>query len=195
MNANDRPELDATAAEEQLEIVQLALRRAGHEQRPAPVTYLAWGVTSFLFNLAYVPAVAAHSGAIFFAAEIVMVVAYLLTIYEYAAMRRARTTSLDQQALIVFAVVTTVLWILKLVWYSDGLVGGAAFALMWSLGFSIALLVHGAGPMRPLLYGGLVILAAVFVASLAPTTFAVALAVGNLLGLAGPGAYFLLRRR
>ena len=195
MNVNDRPELDATAAQEQLDIVQHALRRAGHEPRPAPVTYLAWGVTSFLFNLAYVPALAAQNGAIFFAAEIVMVVAYLLTIYEYAVMRRARTTSVDQQALIVFAVVTTVLWILKLVWYSDGLVGGAAFALMWSLGFAIALIVHGAGPMRPLLAGGLVILAAVFVASLAPATFAVALAVGNLLGLAGPGVYFLLRRR
>jgi hypothetical protein len=185
---------DAREAAAQLGMVQTILERAGRSQRPTPFTYVSWGLASAAFNLVYVPALAPFQVALYNASEVLTVIAYVLTVVEFVRTRRNRATVMDRQALAVFAGVTTVLWTLKWIWFTNGLVGGVPFAFMWSLGFAFALVVHGIGPLRPLLVGGLIMVAGVFVASILPAHIALVLALGNLFGLAGPGTYFLLRR-
>lgn len=185
---------DAREAAAQLGLVQTILERAGRSQRPTPLTYVSWGIASAAFNLVYVPAFRAHQVALYEASEVLTVIAYVLTVVEFLRTRRNRATVMDRQALAVFAGVTTVLWTLKWIWFTNGLVGGLAFAFMWSLGFAFALVVHGIGPLRPLLVGGLVMVAGVFVASVFPAHIALVLALANFAGLAGPGIYFLFRR-
>ncbi len=183
----------AVQARERLHMIDAILERSGRAQRPLPGTYVAWGLTGALFNAAYVPAFSALSSVFTTSGEICTGIAYLLTALEYTRARRLRQTPMDRQALAVFAGVTTTLWVLKWIWLSNGLVDGVAFSLMWSLGFAIALLVHGSGPMRALSLGGVVLLICVFVASFVPSSMALVLMIGNLLGVAGPGVYFALR--
>lgn len=194
MDEAGRTSAEEYDAREQLTLVQSILERAGRTQRPLPVTYMAWGCTSALFNLAYVPSLSAMQDRLLLVAQVMLIAAYALTLWEFVKWRRLRATMLDRQAIVVFAVVTTVLWTLKYIWFSNGLVGGVAFAFMWSLGFAISLIVHGAGPMRPLFVGGWLLLASVYVASFMPHEMALILAVGNLLGVAGPGLYFTVKR-
>ena len=185
---------DALEAQAQLGIVDSVLERAGRSQRPTPLTYVSWGLASASFNVVYIPAFEPVQVPLYHLSEVLTVVAYVLTVFEFVRTRRSRATTRDRQALAVFAGITTVLWLLKYIWFAHGLVSGVAFAFMWSLGFAISLIVYGIGPLRPLLVGGLIIVASVFVASLVPSQLALALALGNVLGLAGPGFYFLVRR-
>lgn len=194
MNEAGRTPAEDYDAREHLTLVQSILERAGRTQRPLPATYMAWGCTSALFNLAYVPSLAGLQNNVLLAAEVLMIAAYVLTVWEFIKGRQVRATMLDRQAIVIFAVVTTVLWTLKYIWFGNGLVGGVAFAFMWSLGFAISLIVHGAGPMRPLFVGGWLLLASVYAASFFPHDMALILAVGNLLGVAGPGLYFTVKR-
>lgn len=188
------PEVNAESAREQLGLVRSVLEHAGKRQRPAPFTYIAWGLASAIYYLAYTPSLASNSDTLVTIAELLTVVAYGLTIGEFFRARRERATMLDRQALAVFAGVTTVLWTLKILWSSSNLVDGPAFGIMWTLGFAIALLVHGSGPLRPLLVGGILLVVAVVVGSLAPVHLTLTLAIGNFIGIAGPGLYFLVRR-
>ena len=172
------------------------LRRADRAASPVPWTYIAWGLVG--------PAYYAPWFKLFPAADPVLApslglmlagAATALTIVDFARVGRDRVTYLDRQAFATFALVTTLLWSLKAVWFGTGLVGGAAYALIWSLGLAIPLIVLGLGGVRPLLAGGLVLVAAIVAASFARTYLGDILAVGNLLGIAGPGVWYLVRRR
>jgi hypothetical protein len=191
--SNKQREEEMNSAE-QLDAIESILERAGKQQPATPLTYLAWGIAGGLYNLAYFGAFYHDQVLITKIAVIVTVIAYAMTILEYARLRRLRSTAFQRQAVMIFGGITTIMWLLKILWLSSSLISGAAFALMWSLGFTIALLVLGIGPMRPLAVGGLALLACIILASAFPENLALLLAIGNLLGLCGPGVYFLVRK-
>ena len=66
---------------------------------------------------------------------------------------------------------------------------------MWSVGIATALIVHGAGPVRELMYGGCVLFAAVFPAEFEAQYAALMFAVGNFCTLVVPGFFLLATRR
>ena len=192
ITTNDDPDRDV--ALEHLTLIERILDRADRGPRPMPFTFIAWGLTSAAFNLAYVPGLPVSPQAVFSGAEVVMVFAYILTFWEFVSARRRRSSDADVQVLVVFAGMTTVLWVLKWIWLEQQLISGLAFSFMWSLGFAIALLVYGTDRVRPLQIGGITLVCSVFAASLMPSNHSILLAVGGLIGIMGPGIYFLRRR-
>ncbi len=185
---------DLAMARDHLVTVQTILERSSRIARPTPYTYIAWSLTSVAYYLGNVGALAAYQTLIFTVAFVLTLIAYALTLIEYVAVRRSHVTTFERQAIFAFAAITTFLWILKLVWYANDLIDGRAYGLLWSSGFAVALCVVGIGPMRPLLYGGLVLAASLLVGGLYPGQLPLILALGNLLGIGGPGVYFLIHR-
>lgn len=194
VNDTDLTPDDRDEAREHLRMVNSILDRAGRSARPFPSTYVAWGLTGTLFNLAYAQSLSAFSTQLAIAGEAMTVIAYILTAVEFVRAQRTRTTLLDRQAILLFAGITTVLWVLKWIWFSNNVVDGVAFSFMWSLGFAIALIIYGAGPMRPLFVGGCILIAGVFAASFMPGWMPLILAIANFAGVAGPGVYFAIKR-
>lgn len=180
---------------EALSLVDDILRRADRRLTPVPWTYIVWGCVGPLYYAPYFRVVPALPEAL---AQnlglLATVVAIALSIWEFRRATTQRLSYLDRQAFATFAFVTTLLWTLKIVWNGGTLVSGTAFALIWSLGFAIALVIVGFGGGRPLLAGGCVLLAAIFAGSLYPFALADILAAGNLVGIAGTGVWYLTRR-
>lgn len=176
---------------EQIDIVERGLARAGRLQRAVPLTYILWGLLGTVFNAAYLPVpwIVAHRDGLFTFGDALTIVAIAATWIEYWITTRDRRTALDGQGLLIFGVVTNVLWIVKGPLLADGAVSGLAYAFTYTLGIAIALVVHGAGPLRPLMYGGVLLLGCVIFAALHPAFASAAFAAGNYCGLVIPGVY------
>ena len=185
---------DEATAREHLVTVQSILERTGRISRPTPYTYLIWALTSATYYIGYWHAARAYQSTLFLAANLLLILAYVMTIVEFIGSLRAHTTSTERQALFAFACITTFLWVLKFVWYDNNLIDGRAYALLWSSGFAVSLGVLGVGPMRPLRYGGMVVALSMLVGGRVPNDLSLVLALGNLLGVGGPGIYFLVQR-
>jgi hypothetical protein len=179
-----------------LETTAEILRRADRAASPVPWTYIAWGLVGPAYYAPWFKLFPAADATLAPSLGLLLAgAATALTVVEFARVGRDRVTYLDRQAFATFALVTTLLWSLKALWFGSGLIGGEAYAIVWSLGLAIPLIVLGLGGVRPLLAGGLVLVAAIVAGSFARTYLADILAAGNLLGIAGPGAWYLARRR
>ncbi len=187
--------MSKTTADQHLSVVQHILERSGRAQRPTPYTYLIWALASAVAYLGYVPQLAAHEVLLFNLGDLLLLAAYALTAWEFFRLLRDRVTTLDRQALFAFAGVTLFVGVMKIVWYAHGIMIGADYGIAWSMGFALSLILLGIGPMRPLLIGGLALTASIIIGSLYINELALVLAIGSLLGIGGPGLYFLMRRR
>lgn len=181
-------------AREQIGLIERALAKAGRKQRPVPLTYLLWGLVGTAFNMAYIPIpwIAARQAELFMLGDVLTVLGIMTTALEYWNATRDRRTALDLQGLAIFGVVTNVLWLLKFPLLSAGVVNGIAYAFIWSIGIAIALVVHGSGPLRPLMYGGCFLLGCVVFAALHPAYMSIAFTLGNYGALVVPGMWMLV---
>lgn len=187
----------ADHAREQIDIVERALARAGKSQRAVPLTYIAWGLVGTLFNLIFVPWpwIQLHQRTLAMAGDMLSLATLLVTAIEYWNATRDRRTTMDLQSLTIFGVVCNLLWILKFPLFMHHAVSGLAYAFIYSTGIAIALVVHGAGPMRPLMYGGAFLFAAVMFAGMHPEYASLSFAVGNYVALVVPGTYLSFARK
>jgi len=186
--------LDAKEAEEHLNLIDDVLTRSERRFHPAPFAYIAWGLVGTCYYLEYVSALGALVEAIGWAGLGLTVIAIATSVWSYSASIRDRYTMLDRQAFAMFAGVSIVMIALKFVWNQSDLVSGSAYALFWSFGFALPLIMLGVAGQRVLLAGGIVLFAGIFAGSLVPTDLSTILAIANLLGITGPGVYMLLRR-
>lgn len=187
----------ADHAREQIGIVERALARAGKAQRAVPLTYIVWGLTGTLWNLLYIPSpwIAAHRDALMTLGDLFTVGALLVTGIEYWHATIDRRTTMDVQSLTIFGIVCNLLWILKFPLLGNGTIDGLAYAFLYSTGIATALLIHGAGPMRPLAYGGAFLFAAVIFAGMHPAYASLSFAIGNYCALVVPGVYLAFASR
>jgi len=182
---------------QQVDIVERALAKIGKVQRPVPFTYAAWGLVGTVFNLAYAPwqLIAAHQDAFFLLGDILTVAAVAITGIEYFRATMDRRTAMDVQSLATFGLVANVLWIVKIPLMASGAVSGLAYGFIYSMGIAIALVVHGAGPTRPLMYGGIFLLGATVFASMHVQYASYAFSIGNFVALVVPALYLAFAAR
>ncbi len=113
----------------------------------------------------------------------------------WAASRQAdgRETAADSQAGVTFAAAFGVILLLNLT-AQHSVIPARAMSLFWSGGLSIALLIVGLQASRPLLMGGVALLAASALAGFTPAWFHGTLALGWIAGMAVPAIVLWTRR-
>jgi len=187
--------VDAREAQEHLTLVEGILRRNERRLHPAPFAYISWALSGACFYGGYVPGVPPSTASLLFRIGIALsFVALGVSIWAYRVAVSDRYSMLDRQAFAAFAGITLFMIVMKQVWSSNGLVSGPAFALLWTFGFAVSLLLIGSAGQRALFLGGLALFAGLVVGSVVPSALSLSLLVASLLGIGGPGVYALLRR-
>ena len=187
--------MEANEAHEHLTLVEGILRRNERQLHAAPFAYIFWAVSGACFYAGYLSGVSPSAASLLFRAGIALSVAALVvSVWAYRVAISDRYSMLDRQAFSALAGITFFMIVMKQVWWSNGLVTGAAFALLWTFGFAVSLLLIGSAGQRALLFGGLILFAGLIIGSIVPQALAISLLVANLAGIGGPGVYALLRR-
>lgn len=107
-------------------------------------------------------------------------------------MASGRSTPVDRQASVVFAVILGWLGVLSILSGINGFISERAICLLWNAGVSMALLILGLQASRALTAGGVVLLASVLAANFDPAGFYLWLALGVLFGVVAPGVSFAI---
>ena len=186
--------MDASESRDHLQLIDGILRAADRSLHMPPATLIAWGLFGAIVNGLHQATVSGFTvpGDQFLHLPM-MAVAMGVSVWAAGRDTGGRRTLVDTQAGVVFSVVFGVL-ILVNVSAQHTVVPLRAMALFWSAGFSIALLVVGIQASRPLLGGGVAMVAASITASLVPSWFDGILALGWAIGLAGPGLALALEK-
>src|SRR5262245_29544341 len=95
-------------------------------------------------------------------------------------MASGRSTALDRQASVVFAVILGWLGVLSILSGIGEVISERVMCLLWNAGVSMALLILGLQASPAMTAGGLVLLASVLVATFDPGRFYLWLSVGML---------------
>ena len=186
--------MNKTTARDELAMLQRILHVADRRLHIPPLVLVTWGLCAAIVN-------AVHQGrALGFPVPSdasfhlpLMLVAIALTIWAARRYETQRETLVDSHAGITFGVAFTVALLLNLT-AQRTVLPAPAMALFWSGSISIALLVVGIQASRPLLAGGIALLAASVLAVFVPGWFSGTLALGWLAGLAVPGIVLWNRR-
>ena len=182
--------MDAMAAREHLALIDRIFRTADRTLHLPPMTLITWGVFGMIIHGLHQARafglVVPSDGLIQLP---LMLAAIGVTVW---AERRsdARETLVDSHAGVTFGVVIAVLLIVNFT-AQHTVVPFRAMALFWTAGFSIALLVVGIQASRPILCGGVAMVAAVAIASFVPAWFSGILALGWVGGFVAPGIVLL----
>ncbi len=186
--------MDTVAARAQLAAIDRIVSAADRSLHLPPVIFVVWGLVGVTIN-------GLHQAQAFglpvppdqFVHLPMILAAVALTTWVERRRSDARQTVVDSVAGLTFAAVFAVLLVVN-VTAQHVVVPAAAMALFWSAGFSIALLVVGLQASRPLLVGGVALLAATGVAGLVPPWFHGTLALGWAAGFVLPGLVLFGRR-
>ena len=186
--------MNNSTARDDLAVVERILHVADRRLHIPPLILVTWGLFAAIIN-------AVHQGrALGFAVPSdasfhvpLMLFAIGLTIWAARRHEAERETQVDSQAGMTFGVAFAVALILN-VTAQHTVIPVTAMSLFWSGSISIALLVVGIQASRPLLAGGIALLAASALASFVPAWFSGTLALGWLAGLVVPGFVLWLRR-
>ena len=184
--------MDATEARDHLQWIDGILRTADRTLHLPPATLIAWGLFGAIVNAMH----QARASGIEVPRDGVvqlpmMIAAIVVSVWAASRQPVGRKTLVDSHAGTVFSVVFAVLLAVNMA-AQDRVVPLRAMALFWCVGFSIAMLVIGIQASRPLWVGGLIMVVAGIVASLAPAWFDGILALGWMLGFVGPGVVLAL---
>jgi hypothetical protein len=184
--------MDTAEARDHLQWVDEIVRLADRHLHFPPVTLVAWGLFGAIVNAVQW---ARASGFDMPADGVVqpplMLVALGVTISAAWRVPTGRRTLVDSYAGTVFVVVFGVLLILN-VTAQHTVVPPKAMGLFWSAGLSMALLIVGLQASRPLLAGGVALLAVSVAACLVPRWFEALSALAWLVGLVVPGVVLAL---
>jgi hypothetical protein len=179
--------MDAIEARDHLQWIDGILRTADRSLHLPPATLIAWGLFGAIVNALHQARASGFTvppdGHLHLP---MMIAAMVVSVWAASRSQVGRKTLADAHAGTVFSVVFAVLLTVNLA-AQDTVVPLKAMALFWCAGFSIALLVIGIQASRPLWVGGVIMIAAVVVASLIPDWFDGILALGWAFGFVGPG--------
>jgi hypothetical protein len=186
--------MDPFEARDHLNMVDGILRNADRTLHFPPLVLVAWGLFGAAVNASH----QARSSGMAFPPDWTwhlpsLVLLGILSVWTSRRGYENRQTLIDQSSAFVFLVVFAVLFAVSVA--AHDIIPARASALFWSAGFSTALLIVGLQASRPLLIGGIALLAACVAACLIPGWFDGLLALGWAIGFAGSGILLALLRR
>lgn len=186
--------MDSTQARDHLQWVDGIVRVADRHLHLAPATLIAWG----LFGMTVNAVQQARSSGLSVPDDQVfhlplMLLAVGVSVWGARRVPVGRRTLVDSYAGTVFLVIFGVLLIVNLT-AQNTVVPPRAMGLFWSVGISMAMLIVGLQTSRPLLGGGVALLAASVAACFVPGWFDGLSALGWVLGLIVPGVVLALDR-
>lgn len=185
--------MNSSQARDHLAYVDNILRTADRSLHVSPLIFVVWGLVATIINgvqQARASGVAVPRDSTIQAPMFLL--AILVTIWLSLRARGQRETLIDRQAGVVFGVVLLVLAIASFT-AQHTVIPSLGIALFWSFGLSMALLIVGIQASRPLLLGGVALIAASVVACFAPGWFSGILALGWMTGMVVPGVNLALR--
>jgi len=188
------PDMNKTTAHDDLAVVDRILHAADRTLHLPPLILVTWGLCAAIINGVHqgremgfaVPPDASFHVAL-------MMLAIGVTVWASDRHGAERETQVDSQAGITFGVALGVALLLN-VTAQGTVIPARAMSLFWTGSFSIALLVVGIQASRPLMLGGVALLAASVIAGFVPLWFSGTLALGWLAGLVVPGVVLWSRR-
>lgn len=186
--------MNKSTAHDDLAVVDRILHVTDRTLHIPPLILVTWGLCAAIIN-------GVHQGrALGFPVPsdasfhvVLMLVAIGITVWTASRHDAERETRVDSQAGITFGVALAVALLLNLT-AQHTVIPARAMSLFWSGSISIALLVVGIQASRPLMAGGMALVAASAVAGFVPAWFSGTLAVGWLAGLVVPGIVLWSRR-
>ena len=179
--------MNVSEAKSDLGVLDNIIRTADRTLHMSPLVLIAWGLVGTLINgLHQARAVGLTVPPDQLVALPVIAVALAATLWSGKSTQSERRTLMDAHAGVVFLVVAVVLLLVN-VTAQGTIVPHQAMGLFWSAGFGMAALIVGLQSSRPLLFGGIAVIASCVVASLVPEWFGGLLALGWLAGFVVPG--------
>ena len=186
--------MNKSTAHDDLAVVDRILHAADRTLHIPPLILVTWGLCAAIINTVHqgrelgfrVPADASFH-------VILMLLAIGITAWAASRQKAQRETRVDAQAGVTFGVALGVALLLNLT-AQHTVMPARAMSLFWTGSISIALLVVGIQASRPLMAGGLALLAASALAGFVPAWFSGTLALGWLAGLVVPGIVLWSRR-
>lgn len=179
--------MDTIQARDHLDSVATIVRTADRSLHVPPWVFVVWGLFATTINALKQ---ARDSGVAIPGDSMIQLPLLLLaagaTVWLSWRSSDQRETLIDRHTGVVFSVVFAVLLIANLT-LQHRMVPYEAMAVFWSLGFAIALLIVGFEASRPLLFGGVALLAAAVATAWAPGWFNGLLAAGWFAGMVVPG--------
>ena len=186
--------MDTSTARSDLALVDRILRSADRSLNVAPLVFLTWGLFAAIVNgVAQARAVGLPVPSDGSFQLPLMLLAIGISVWAAHRHDTGRETQIDSQAGITFGVAFGVLLLLN-VTAQHRVIPGDGMSLFWAGGMSIALLVVGLQASRPLLIGGIALLAAAVVSSFVPAWFHGTLVLGWVAGLVVPAIVIWARR-
>ena len=187
--------MDESTARSDLALVDRILQVADRRLNVPPLIFLTWGLYGAIVNgvqqareagLPVPPDGSFHLP--------LMRLAVGISLWVGRRESTARETQADSQAGIAFGVAFGVLLLLTLT-AQHVVIPARAMSVFWAGGMSIALLVVGVQASRPLLVGGIALVAASVLAGFVPAWFHGTLAVGWIAGMVVPAVVLWSRRK
>ena len=186
--------MDTSQARDHLDSVATIVRNADRRLHAPAWVFVIWGLFGATVNTLQ----QARTSGIDLPGDSVLqipllLVAIAITVGLSLRAERRRETMVDRQIGILFSVVFAVMLLASLT-LQHSVVPYEAMAVFWGLGFAIALIVTGLETSRPLLAGGLVLLAACIATAWLPDFFSGLLALGWFAGMVLPGIVLARKR-
>ena len=186
--------MNKSTAHDDLAVVDRILHAADRTLHIPPLVLVTWGLCAAIINAVHQGRVLGFpvpSDASFHV--VLMLLAIGITVWASRRHDAERETQVDSQAGITFGVALAVALLLN-VTAQDTVIPARAMPLFWAGSISIALIVVGIQASRPLMVGGMALLAASALAGFIPGWFSGTLALGWLAGLVVPGILLWSRR-
>lgn len=186
--------MDPRQAGEHLDAAAAILRVADRDLHVSPWIFVVWGFFGFSAHAAAVARAAGLALPSDGALHPPLLLAAILATIALTARDARRETLTDRHAGTVFGVVFGVLLVANFAG-QHVVIPYRAMALFWGFGLAMALLIVGLQASRPLLVGGLALLAASVAACRVVGAFHLLLATGWLAGMILPGLALAWRSR
>ena len=179
--------MDTTEARDHLDSVATIVRNADRRLHAPPWVFIIWGLFAVTINaLQQARAVGIDLPSDSVLQLPLLLAAIGLTVGLSLRAETSRETLIDRQTGILFSVVFAVMLVASFT-LQHRVVPYEAMGVFWGLGFAIALIVAGLEASRPLLAGGLALLAACIATAWFPGFFNGLLALGWFAGMVLPG--------
>lgn len=186
--------MDSSQARDQLESVATIVRNTDRRLHVPAWVFIIWGLFGTTINALQ----QARAWGIALPGDSVLQLPLLLLAIGLTAVLSLRTepgreTLVDRQTGTLFSVVFAVMLLASFT-LQHRVVPYEAMGVFWGLGFAIALIVAGLEASRPLLAGGLALLAACVATAWLPGFFNALLALGWFAGMVLPGIVLARQR-
>jgi len=185
--------MDSSQARDHLESVATILRTADRSLNVQPWIFVIWGLFGATVNALQQARQSGVAVAGDSTIQLPLLLAAIAATVVVSLRSAGRETLIDRHAGVVFSVVFGVLLIANFS-AQHRVVPYEGMALFWSFGLAMALLIVGIEASRPLVLGGIALVAASVAACLVPEWFSGLLAAGWLAGLVAPGLALARRR-